>query len=459
MTSYYKKIHWSIISLVTISSLCFCEKNWLEEKSDISLTIPSTIKDLQALLDNSSVFNAAGSTLTEISADNIYLTPSAWEAQYVIEKNAYSWKPDIYEGETTLDDWKRPYARVYYANIVLEAVDKIIPDDANEAELNNIKGSALFYRAFSHYEVATMFALPYTAGSAATDLGIPLRLSSDFNIPSARASVRATYEQIIDDLREATHLLPIAPSHKTRPGKPAVFAMLSRIYLSMEDYVNAKICADSSLAYNDELLNYNSLNPASSVPFPSFASNIEILFFSTTAGVGTFLDAYVDTGLYKQYAIDDLRKTVFFSSAPPTVKFKGNYNTLTLLRQFNGLATDELYLIQAECLARNGQTQPAMNVLNTLLRSRWATGTFTDLVATDAEDALRQILAERRKELLFRGLRWADLRRLNRDDRFKVTLTREINGEVHTLPPGDLRYVQLLPPDVMLYSGMQQNPR
>jgi hypothetical protein len=72
--------------------------------------------------------------------------------------------------------------------------------------------------------------------------------------------------------------------------------------------------------------------------------------------------------------------------------------------QYTGIATDEIYLIRAECLARSGNTSDALKDLNNLLAKRWKTGiTFTPIQATNADDALVKILAERKKELLFRG--------------------------------------------------------
>jgi hypothetical protein len=118
-----------------------------------------------------------------------------------------------------------------------------------------------------------------------------------------------------------------------------------------------------------------------------------------------------------------------------------------------------LYLIRAECYARAGNISSAMSDLNTLLKTRWVSGTYTDMTATTADEALGKVLIERRKELLMRGQRWTDLRRLNKDSRFAVTLQRVINGTTYTLPPNDLRYTLLIPYNVIQISGIQQNPR
>jgi hypothetical protein len=100
-----------------------------------------------------------------------------------------------------------------------------------------------------------------------------------------------------------------------------------------------------------------------------------------------------------------------------------------------------------------------MNDLNTLLMTRWKTGTFVPYQAANADDALQQILTERKKELLFRGTRWADLRRLNKDSKFAMTLTRIINGVTYTLPPNDPRYAMPIPDNEISLSGIPQNAR
>jgi hypothetical protein len=75
-----------------------------------------------------------------------------------------------------------------------------------------------------------------------------------------------------------------------------------------------------------------------------------------------------------------------------------------------------------------------------------------------AAAALDTVLAERRKELAFRGIRWSDLRRLNQED-WNITLTRNLNGTPYTLPPNSKLYTLPIPPDVIQESGIAQNPR
>ena len=74
--------------------------------------------------------------------------------------------------------------------------------------------------------------------------------------------------------------------------------------------------------------------------------------------------------------------------------------------------------------------------------------------------SLSKDLAERRKELIQRGLRWTDLRRLNLDPRFAVTIERVVQGATYQLLPNDLRYTFLIPNDEIFANGLiEQNPR
>lgn len=443
-----------------------CTKtDFLSAKPNEALVIPKTLEDLQAILDNDIVMNGAGHfgvtpAFGEIGADNYYVTDDRFNATLKpLYRNAYTWAKDVYAGEPILD-WNLPYRAVFYANEALQGVSEITPAANDLNEWNNIKGSALFYRAFMFYNLAQVFAPPYNDASASTDLGIPLRLIADVNEKISRSTIAQTYGQVITDLQSALPLLPVQPLYKTRPGKPAVYAMLARVYQTMEHYDTALLYADSCLQLHSALLDYNAIDKNAVIPFTIF--NDEVIYNSTlqTTEIVPILPSIhnVDTVLFKSYNNNDLRKAIFYKMFSGAFSFLGSYDGSYY--PFGGLAADEAYLIKAECEARAGSTTSAMNTLNSLLEKRWKKGHFIPLTATDADDALNQVLIERRKELVMRGLRWTDLRRLNKDPRFAITLTRKVNGQTYMLPPNDLRYTYPIPDDVIGFNpDMPQNPR
>jgi len=114
--------------------------------------------------------------------------------------------------------------------------------------------------------------------------------------------------------------------------------------------------------------------------------------------------------------------------------------------------------MRAECFARAGNTAAALNDLNTLIQKRWKTGTFIPFTAANPQQALNIILTERRKELIFRDLRWIDIKRLNKEGA-AIIIKRIINGQTYQLEPNDNRYALPLPLDIINLTGIQQNPR
>jgi hypothetical protein len=239
-----------------------------------------------------------------------------------------------------------------------------------------------------------------------------------------------------------------------------VYALLARYYLVKQEYANALNYADLCLKLYDSLLDYNTLNASAAYPIPVL--NREVIYEATLADDPLFNVVFVDSNLYKSYDINDLRKKLFFkTNTSGQATFSGNYTggtASTASKAFGGIATDEVYITRAECYARTGNITAAMNDLNSVMSKRWKAGTFVPFTATGTSEALTHILRERRKETLFRGLRWLDLRRLNSEGA-NITLTRNLNGEVYTLAPNDPRYVLPIPPDVISMTNMTQNER
>lgn len=445
-----------IVAVICCVFFVSCEK-FLDEKPNKKLVVLSSVKDAQALMNNSSVFITTHPTSGEFAAGDFYLLTEDWQSlSWQSHRQSYIWGDHVFD-DMERNDWSLPYVAVYNANIVLDAIANGEIKQGTQREIADVQGQALFYRSYAFYSLLQLFAKAWDNTTAQSDLGIPLRLSSDFNIPVGRSSVAACYDQIIKDLQEAVGLLNETAALKTRPSKTAAHAFLARVYLNIGRYELARASANDALAANNQVIDYNTLDATAEFPFATF--NEEVIYHVRLWNFLPYPPApKIERGLLKSYHEDDLRKILFFvSNNDGTFSYKAGYNGDDGL--FNGLATDELLLIRAECFARLGKTSQAIQDLNALLAKRWKSGSFVPFTAMTSEDALKIILEERRKELVFRGLRWSDLKRLNKEPRFAVTLEKTIAGKEYVLPPNDNRYVFLIPSAVIQMSGIEQNPR
>ncbi|OJW61168.1 MAG: hypothetical protein BGO55_32285 [Sphingobacteriales bacterium 50-39] len=444
------------LTLTTLNAACK-RSTFLDARPDSSISIPTSIADCQALMDNDNVMNGYGisgyPSLGETGSDDYYVNNSFYAQYTPTDQNAVIWAADIYtSGE--VNDWDLPYRTVLYSKVVLDALGKLHPTtEADQDSLNNAEGSAYFFRGFAYFQLAQIFTKPYDDG-APDPLGLPLRQTSTIDEKFTRSSVEETYTQIIGDLSASIPLLPGIPRSITRPSKAAAYAMLARVYLSMRKYAIALLYADSCLQIRNTLMDYNDVIPSGALPFTR--TNPEVIFGAAMYSTGPcpINRSITDSLLLKSYQSSDLRKALFFIRG----RFIGVYDENGYA--FCGLATDEIYLTRSECYARTGNVTAAMNDLDSLMIKRMSTGTFTPYTATDSNDALQQILQERRKELLYRGLRWTDLRRLNMDASTATTLTRTVAGTIYTLSPNSTRYVYYIPPEVITFNkpNMQQNP-
>lgn len=453
--------------------LCFiivffsCNKEaFLSEKPDKSDVVPSTLEELQAILDQDRDMNGMGTSgrgpvpnLGEIGSDSYYLTDQTFNSVLAKQmQNYYSWSTQPYEGMEEYS-WRWPYLSIFYSNVVLDKLKNISMSKANTEEYNYLYGSALFYRSHAYYQLAQVFAPPYQADKASKLTGIPIRESADFNITNKWSSLEDVYSIIINDLKLGTELMGNqARFPKTRPSGQAALGLLARIYLTMQDYEQAKIFAEKSLSFFDELLDYNTLNPNLSYPFTTLnIKNPEIIFACNMVGSRGAsyptrdMFALVNSELLSLYKQGDLRRDVFFKNNPNnTVSYKGSYNGDDYF--FAGITTSELYLILAECYAREQKLDKSLEYLNRLLEKRWNKNEeYLPLEAASVDQALELVLMERRKELVFRGLRWTDIRRLNLEGA-GIIQNRTINGTKIELLPNDDRYIWPLPPEVKAFN-------
>jgi tetratricopeptide (TPR) repeat protein len=452
------KYYLNHVVFMVLVLLCSSCNRLLDEKTDIKMVIPKTLNDAELLLNDYSTMNTGFPAIGEIAADQYYISEDIFEgALNTDQQNFYTWADRPYNDANI---WQRPYKTVYMANQVLEILNKL-PTGSDLDRRNRLTGAAHFYRAFAFQQLVEVFCPAYDISTATNELGVPIRLEPAMDQVSSRGTLKQSVDQVIKDYEVAIGLLPLEDKIIGRPIRAAAYASLARVYLTMSDFDKAYAYADSCLQLRSDLLDYNELDSGEDLPIPKYNAEILFLAMSGAAGPMNYSNNTVEPGLYNSYEAADLRKKIFFQQRDDIAdayRYRGNYDQNKAVL-FIGLTTSELFLIKAEAAVRLGKFEVGRTALNTLLRSRYRTGSYTEITESDGEMLLSLIIREREKELVFRGRRWSDLKRLNQESRFKKTLTRTVKGQVFTLEPGSLQYAFRLPEPVVTLGNIPQNNR
>ena len=99
------------------------------------------------------------------------------------------------------------------------------------------------------------------------------------------------------------------------------------------------------------------------------------------------------------------------------------------------MTTVEVYLIKAECLARQGKVAEAMKVLNKVRQTRILPEVYQPLTATTEAEAMPLIIRTKQNEMIMTSVPFCDARRLNAEGKYPVTLTKTLEGKPVTLSP------------------------
>lgn len=440
-----------------LANLLSCEK-YLDVKRDSNRAVPSNIRDYQLLLDFNNTMNNSSSNAPEILSDDYYLSEADLNSiTNANDRGMYGWDANDENG----GHWQPQYRAILHTNIALEGLENINPSPSEIGLWEETKATAHFFRAFYLEGVLQIFSLPYNSTTARNTPGVPIRLTSDFNVRTTRGTVQEGYDQVLNDLRISLKYLPNTIPFKTRPNKAAAYGLMARVFLTMNQYDSSKYYSEKFLQLYDSLLNYNDLNPNATAPFSPF--NKEIVFFCRSL-VPTILvptRAKIDSNLINSYRANDLRFNLYYRlNTDGTYRFKGDYggSGVNSGYSFTGIVTDEQYLILAESLVRLDDIETALYWLNRLLVTRYRTGFYIPISIQDKKELLSLIIMERRKSLVFRSARWRDLRRLSIDPEMAIIPKRIVGGVLKELQPGSNGYRQLLPTGVKQTTNLVDFP-
>lgn len=460
----------TILSICVVVMLTGCN-DYLDIKPK-GEKIPTTVSDYETLLNYESV-QKVSDTYPAYLTDDVFLpdvaegtaTPGLNSVDQSI-RNLYLFKKEVFGDAQDDGFWFASYNRIYYYNTVIDNI--MNADGSDEQQKLSIRAEALISRALEYLYLVNGYAKHYDVRTAESDPGVPLILDEDISKKNlVRASVKDVYAQILSDLQTALPNLPVqAKGNAFRASKAAGYGVLAKMYLYMGNYAEALKAANEVLEINNSLLDlkkYAVVKPQSSIGrtnVPQDIDNPENIYIKFAPYVyGLSSKVFGSDELISLFSKDDMRLQIYFTKNfrnIPTDK----YVWAPYLRANLAVSSPEIYLIAAECEAREGSVERAMSLINKLRDNRIKNN--TDIVATDRNDALQKVLEERRRELAMSGMvRYIDLKRLNQGSQFAKTVTHITSEGTSTLEPNSPLYVLPIPAKVMRFNknSMQQNER
>ncbi|WP_257669106.1 RagB/SusD family nutrient uptake outer membrane protein [Parapedobacter tibetensis] len=435
-----KYITRSLYGIFLFSSVS-CQ-DYLEVKPVKDILVPSTLEDVRTLLDYYPGLNT-NSLATFLISDDWEITSQKWTAMNPWEQNAYLWQKDIYEPTQRSGDYNGIHLKIFYSHISMDVLENL--EDRSSQEFSYFKGEAMALRGRALFELAELF-LPGPKSNLINQVKVPVNLKSDINAPLAMLGISEVLDMVKQDLEMAFTLLPEKQLYKSRPDKAAVKAYLARVYLYEENWEEAYNAAAYVMEHVDGLLDYKELDASLAYPFALF--NKETVFYSITSSysVTASPESFINPELYKAYGENDVRKNLFFKlDSDENPLYKGSLTGS--LDLFTGISLPEMYLTAAESSIRAGNVEDGIAYLNQLGENRYVD--FVKWESLTVEEALEEVLLERRKEQVFRGTRWMDMKRfkgLNSD--YKAE--REINGIIYTLSAEEQFYMEVPPYEIEL---------
>lgn len=403
-------------------------------------------------------------------------------------------------GDASLNPWLIYYNMILNANGILSQIDK--PDLKGNNDLKNrIKGEALAYRAWCHFQLVQLYGKRYQNGANNDQLGVIIR-DSVSRSEKPRATVEEVYRFINNDLDQAITLLKTSSlSAKNRINYLTALGIKSRVSLVQQNWDAASKFATEAIALAKErnivlqskeglLSGFNDWNkntewiwaykqaPDQSKYYGHFNAYMSWNFNSSNIRANPKL---MNKELYESMSSTDIRRmwwdpgTMNGDEWEPSESFEKNfprpknygrkaYSTFKFTAQDYGnsggdillMRLAELYYIAAEAYAHAGQNENAQNLLNEIMITR-DPGYVKSTQTGDA--LLEEIWKNRRIDLWGEGFRFTDLKRLNQPLNRTVVSNTPTNVSRKMEVPADSKEWQFLIPKKEMDSNpnMKQN--
>lgn len=334
-------------------------------------------------------------------------------------------------------------------NLLLEHVP--VATEATDSERNEVMAYAKVIRAMSYYILANYYADTYVSATAGTKLSVPLITSADINAPHKQVTIQEIYDFMIKDVKEAIEQgLPEQSRTVIHPNLGAAYAFLARVYLQMANYEEALKYADMALEQNDNLYDWISYYDThkEAITKKTVIRRYRqrqgmIMWRITISVVERVILTMLPVNLIFRWNVRRVSRKemhVFSRWKLRTVNQDTYYQGLAK-GYFNGagLTTCEVYLIKAECLARQvtgNDFSAAMDVLNKVRKTRILPEIYQPLQASTLTEAIDLIRRTKDNELIFTIVPFADARRFNAEGTFARALSKTWEAADLYINPG-----------------------
>jgi tetratricopeptide (TPR) repeat protein len=393
------------------------------------------------------IINDRAWLLSEMHSDNTYYARNVLFGATDNQEDLADFSVPESNGTTAnthvLNQWRQDYLMISRANQILVLIDDVDFDAAAKA---NVKGQALFLRAYAYFELARYF------GSVPLHL-TPVTVRGEAALPLATEV--EVYNQIIADLQAAVPLLP--NKSKQVPGRVtegAARTLLANVYMNQKKWTEAEQILTPVLTQGYQLMgNYEMAFPGNTANKNNVESVFEVQFLEGAAGLnGSFIYQFMPRpisaaelkpimgtsnpqnidgegnniptpDIIAAYEEGDLRKEASIGNVFLAGSFRADKNYPYIKKhakqhsQHNNTGTNwvvyryaEVLLFMAEVLNEQGKTGEAIGYLNQI-RQRAGLENTTAAGQVAVREA---IFKERRVELAFENKRWFDITRTDR---------------------------------------------
>ena len=290
--------------------------------------------------------------------------------------------------------------------------------------------------------------------------------SGGLGSPWHQGSVKEVYDQILADFNKAIELgIPETSMTAIHPNRAAVEGGLARVYLSMRDYDKALSHAEAALKLHGELFDwlefYNSYkerieNPEdyTAITSPMAHTCVENLWFCSGNGNPNYPCRDMDISIERaaRFEQGDMKFLVRWKKYQSSTDLyyqgilSGYYNLA-------GIATPEVYMIKAECQARNGAVDDAMQTLDILRKSRIHPDFYQPSSASTTAEAIELIRRTKDNEMMNTMIPFIDMKRYNAEGTYARTLTKEFDGQRYELKPDSHLWTMVFPANAINRPG------